>query len=149
MTRAKLLTLLISICIVFSLFGNSNADSAKEDYELKERCGKHAWEYFKKEYGNGMLSFDENVIISARYINHYNKKLNKCIVLVTTKSMPKTSKEVRTFIDKTLLDITELKQYGQFTKLSTGIQPNQCEVSGRHCSSEIEWDSLVKPYLEE
>ena len=118
--------------------------STKEEYELQERCSKRAEELFRKEFSNET--------VSNYYTNHYNRKLNKCFILVTETSIHR-DKETREKLGvsstyKTLLDINENKLYGSFWKLSKGVLMD-CEVLGKHCNSENEWDSLVKPYMEE
>lgn len=139
-----LLIPLFFISIIFSLLSNSYAASIKEEYELQERCSKRAEELFRKEYGNETMS--------NYYTNHYNRKLNKCFILVTETSIHE-DKETREKLGvsstyKTLLDINENKEYGGFFKFSKGGLM-QCEVLGKHCNSESEWDAFVKPYMEE
>lgn len=55
----------------------------REDYELQERCGKRAKERYKTEVGNN-ISSDKDFAYTSGYTNHYNAKLNKCFILVTT-----------------------------------------------------------------
>ena len=141
---------LFLIGIIFSLFADGYAASIKEEYELQDRCGKRVEERFKKEYGNGIVSNKDGTMM-VNYTNHYNRKLNKCFVLVAGMSIPKDkeTKDKQGFsTDKTLWDINENKQYGGFFKFSEGGLM-QCEVLGKHCNSESEWDALVKPYMEE
>ncbi len=64
---------LFFIGITFSPFANNYAQ-IKEEYELQERCGKRAEERFRQAYGN------ETTAVS--YTNHYNRRLNKCLILV-------------------------------------------------------------------
>ncbi len=70
--RARLLTVFITIFVVFVSFSSSFAASAKEDYELQERCGKRAEEFFKREYGSGISHTEDGYSMSG-YTNHYNK----------------------------------------------------------------------------
>lgn len=51
--------------------------------------------------------------------------------------------------DKELWDINDNKVYGWFLKFDKFKNPVNCGVSGKDCNSESEWDSLVKPYMEE
>lgn len=57
------------------LYSSSYAGSAKEEYELEERCGKLASEEFQKEFGNG-LQRDKEQTVWWNYTNHYNRKLD-------------------------------------------------------------------------
>jgi hypothetical protein len=83
---------IIIICVLFLIPHNVYSSSLKEDYELQERCGKRCDERFKKEFGNGIVNTDDGQMISV-YNNHYNKKLNKCFILITTTNYPKDKKE--------------------------------------------------------
>ena len=145
-----LLTVLFFIGIIFSLFPNSYAASTKEEYELQERCSKRTEDLFKKEYGNYIVS-NEAGTTTSNYTNHYNRKLNKCFILVTQTHIPKdkeTREKLGVSIEKTLVDINENKLYGHFFKFSNGGL-TVCKVLGKHCSSDNEWNALVMPYMEE
>ena len=50
---------------------------------------------------------------------------------------------------KTLEDVTEHKEYGNFAIFDKQYTPSTCDFLGKHCSSEEEWDLLAKPYMEE
>jgi len=126
---------------------NSHAASLKEDYELSERCGKKCEEAFKGAYGNGMSSSEGSSMFS-NYVNHYNKKLNKCFILVTTTSISK-DKNRDFLVMKNLFDINENKEYGGFAKFTRSIKPNDCRLLDKVCSSEQEWEQLIKPFMEE
>ena len=110
----------------------------KVDYELQERCGKQTSEFFKKEYGNGITTVGKEQMMSG-YQNHYNKKLNKCFIIITS-----TSKSMRL---KNLFDFNENKELGTFVE--NKYLPMNCRVFEKKCKSEEEWDSLVKPYMED
>ncbi len=119
-------------------------DSIRETYELQEHCGKTCEEVFKKEYGEPEQGW------LCNYTNHYNRKLNKCFILITATHYPGKKKDsLGITTDMSLWDINERKQYGQFFNAVTTKSCFQCEVSGKHCNSEQEWDDLVKPYMEE
>jgi hypothetical protein len=119
--------------------------SIKEDYELSERCGKRCDEMFKRYYGTG-ISNDNDSSTLSNYVNHYNKNLNKCFILVRTISIPKDKKKDVLTI-KNLFDINENKEYGSFAK--TGEKLMDCRLLDKFCKSEQEWELLIKPYMEE
>jgi len=131
------------------LYSVAYSGSVKEDYELQERCGKHAEQLFEKFYGNG-VNDDKNGLMMSRYNCHYNRKLNKCfMLLISTGSLKeKTKDNLGFYTDKGLWDINENKQFGQFFS-GTKTKVVQCEVTGKTCHSESEWDSWIKPYMEE
>jgi hypothetical protein len=51
----------------------------------------------------------------------------------------------------TLLDINKNKEYGDFSVEKHGdvITRMYCQIRSNNCSSEEEWEMLVKPYMEE
>ncbi|MFA5196301.1 MAG: hypothetical protein WC401_10940 [Bacteroidales bacterium] len=119
-----------------SVVGCNNQRSTKDEYILQEKCGKSCEEYFRKTYGgltDQQYTYD--------YKNHYNKNMNKCFILLDSRSPYSGNR-------KDLRDINENKQYGSFWRSSKGVI-TFCRVSKKECESEEEWDSLVKPYMEE
>ena len=149
-------SIIFFILLVFILFNTSNTySSSKGDYELQEKCGKRCEEFFKKEHGNAFIDID---IISATfsYNNHFNNKLKKCFILLTTNGFMKDKtgktrdKEGNIYEKvkfKTLKDINENKVFGSLIVTSKSFI--HCEVMLNYCNSEEEWDLLVKPYMEE
>jgi hypothetical protein len=116
-----------------------HAQSAKETYDLQERCGKRAAEIYQKDFGQNVTSDTSSTVI-ANYENHYNLRLNKCFMLEDSMTYTKDAKEGIKIL--TLADINENKIYGSF-------DPMECTVQERSCHSEQEWRALIKPYMEE
>lgn len=144
----KSTSIIILICLFLLLPTNTYCSSIKEDYELQEKCGQRCDEYFRKDYGNGIIN-DNNGQTMTNYTNHYNKKQNKCFFLVTSTHIPKEKKKDVT-INRVLFDINENKEYGLFvTSSKKNVKPTVCFVSDKSCNSKDEWDLLVKPYMEE
>lgn len=147
--RYEMMKKLLAVMIVLSslaILSNSKAGTIKEEYELQERCGKHAEEWFKHEYGNGSYKTDD-VTARAGYTNHYNTKLNKCFVLLSiTFFSPKKTVKERLTSTVGLFDINEQKEYGSFYKNGDAVV---CNVGDKICLSSAQWDALIKPYMEE
>lgn len=143
MRKITILLVMLGLFIVNSVY----AGSIKEEYELQERCKNSADNWFQKEWGGQHISNDDKMSTMADYKCHYNKKPNKCFILLTTTTIPKNKKDsiVRTSV---LFDINENKEYGACT-----IVQNQdyldAYVLETKCSSKASWDLLVKPYMEE
>jgi hypothetical protein len=131
----KYLGIIIIIICSFFLLPQITYSSSKEDYGLQVMCGKQTSEFFKKEYGDGIT---KDGMISG-YQNHYNKKLNKCFIIITS-----TSPSMRL---KNLFDFDENKELGTFVENKS--LPMDCRVFEKSCKSEQEWDTLVKPYMED
>ena len=130
--------LFLSILIVFftmsvmSLLGCNNKNP-KEVYDLQVRCGQQCDEYFKKEYGEGDIKQKKELWVHE---NHYNKKLNKCFILLD---------QIVGSKEKELYEINEHKIYGLYDGRSTSF----CHMLEKKCKSQDEWNKLVNPYMEE
>jgi hypothetical protein len=111
-----------------------------------ERCGKLVAELFKKEWGNG-VSNDGNT--HAVYQSHYNAKLNKCFFeqLSSGVVVNKKTKKVTPNEDDALYDANENKEYGAY--IQYGDRVMLCYLNDKLCVSKEEWESLIKPYMEE
>jgi hypothetical protein len=148
----------ISCMVVFTVFIIQSVYSAstetktlttKELYELKERCGKTCAQRFKQEYGKEGIYSDKDNKGGRGYSSHYNAKLNKCFILIEDTSFSPAASR-----NKMLWDVNENKEYGgyyAFRKDTKSLYDTiaQCEVLRKPCKSEQEWDSLVKPFMEE
>lgn len=150
--RKLLLLSILFTGITFLFFDNCYAATkdqgrdSEEISDLRERCRKSAEEFFAGRFGSGIRDDDFGQRIDT-YINHYNEKLNKCFILIDTVIIP-NYKIFRTSSAKTLLDIYKDTYYGSCGISRDGsIQP--CEMLKKECHSEAEWDSLIKPYMEE
>ena len=146
----KLGVILIGLAI-FTYGEVWGADSIKEEHKLQERCDESAEIYFKKFYGSGYYKSYEGTSL-YHYVSHYNRKLSKCFVLLMGELIPNNMEEMekhRVTTDKELWDIDENRVYGWFFKFDKFKKPVNCKVKGKDCNSESEWDSLVKPYMEE
>ena len=126
--------------------------SLKETYESQERCGKRAEEIFKKKYGNSTQISKEGLSTNSYdYACHYNRKLNKCFMLINkvTCFYGKKKGSFFSFMQdyKELKDINENVTYGTF--LHDSDEPPACQVLGKPYKTQQEWDALVKPYMEE
>jgi len=126
------------------------AATTKEEYELQERCGIIAKEVFKREHGNGTFKTEYGQT-EAVYTNHYNRKLNKCFVMITlTDYVYKNNQPeyAKSFVI-TVNDINENKEYGRFHNIYKQDKPAFCQVADRTCRDMLEWETLIKPLMEE
>jgi hypothetical protein len=146
-------TLFLSILIVFfatsfmTLVGCHNQNIIKEQYslsELQEQCEKRSNEFFSKEYGNGTVKTKDGTT-TTYYTNHYNKNQNKCLLLLKSTHIFNDKKKSYRYLEN-LLDIDENQEYGYFINNGKNIV---CFVLDKECKTEKEWESLVKPYMEE
>src|ERR1700676_2225866 len=78
---------LLSLVMMTSAISNvAQADSEKSVYELQERCGRRAAEWFKKEYGDG-ISNTKDAQVFSNFRNHYNPLMHKCFLLLISNSI--------------------------------------------------------------
>jgi hypothetical protein len=141
--------------IVFGVGGTdtnklANA-SQKEEYDLQERCNRRALERFKQNYGDGLSHYDSETHSISSYRTHYNRKFNKCFVLLNVAFYtPDMKGPVGTL--KRLVDINENVEVASFINATSeitcwGLVRDLTTLN--HCRSEAEWDSLVRPYMAE
>ncbi|MHB8137759.1 MAG: hypothetical protein ACYDGO_05145 [Smithellaceae bacterium] len=116
--------MLLSVLVVLFIVAGCK-DNKEVDYQLQEQCKKNSEEFFKKSYDK---------IYSGFYINHYNKKLNKCFMVLYN---PITNRNI-------LYDVNKSNLHGLFTR--DGVS---CYVYEKKCKTEEEWNNLIKPYMEE
>lgn len=136
--------LFFALCFLAGCAGfpeDRKMETGKVDYQLQERCEKKCEEYFKKQYGNGILNEGKRTVT---YQNHYNKKLNKCFIILTTNFI--IEKYKMSYKEKFLFDVNYLRDYAFFHNSG---KFTFCDVERNKCNSEEEWVSLVKPYMEE
>jgi len=132
----------IEVPIVFG--GSGEKSKIKDLYELQERCGKRCEDFIEREY--------RTKGVYVKYENHYNRKLNRCFVLI---KQDYTSKDENnnsmTHHIEDLYDVNEHKYYGHYSGFWDDIQDDSisCKVLDKRCKSKVEWNSLVKPYMTE
>jgi len=125
--RALIAVALAIVCM--GVTGCSPTDP-RETFELAEKCGKDAAEWFKRSSDNTI----------GRYTNHYNRRSNRCYALHVGHINPQNND-----ICESLYDVNENRELGWYmavTKVSV-----ICQVEAKKCSSFQEWRVLVKPYM--
>lgn len=115
----------------------------KSDFDLQAKCAKASEDFFERNK-RASYSFED-------YTNHYNKKLNKCFILVRGGNLGKDI----VIKDKYLTEVLENKDiadWGYTLAKETSKVQEDCKFPDKadRCScSESEFDSFVKPYMEE
>lgn len=120
----------------------------KDEYGLQERCGSRAEEWFKKEYGGGIVNTKDGRAI-ASYRNHYNTRLNKCFVVLNYQDLPYKNKKSKPSRQIGLFDLNEKKDYGSFFKFSDSELLFECVVADKICKSQSEWEALIAPFMDD
>lgn len=111
----------------------------KEISSLQDKCEKNSRKIFRKEYKDGVIENSKGIFL-YKYKDHYNKKLNKCFMVITEDGDLERYKK--------LLDVDENESYGS-VRINNDQENLGCYVREKKCKSEEGWDSLVKPYMEE
>jgi hypothetical protein len=143
-----------------TLLSNLYAGSIKEEYELQERCKESADTWFEKQWGGINIHNTTNNQIIVTYKNHYNKKLNKCFLVEETTTVvhkKNNKKTVDYIVNLVLADINENKIYGEYTftkfkNLSSIVNGYVIDFNSHNkatCNGRDEFESLIKPYMEE
>jgi hypothetical protein len=137
---SRFVTLLNMIGTLCGSAATVHAEPNKIQYELQERCGKGAKQFF---YDEGYMALGYN-----NYESHYNSELNKCSIFLQRYA----SNDKSTTKEESLLDINARKLYGylhifQMHGEYTLPAALNCQVEGTACRSENEWKALIEPYM--
>jgi hypothetical protein len=151
-----LLLIALSIAYYFILFlpiqkqKNINQKDGLSSIDQQSKCSIQARKFFNDEIDNEKTT-DMNVRTSgtqASFENHYNVKLNKCFIYTSIFSSNYN------YRSRGLYDVNENKTYAEFQEIVTKKQqsdytPVACSMLNKSCVTQEEFDSFVKPYMEE
>jgi hypothetical protein len=115
----------------------AEAQTPTEKYELSERCGVRAADFFARDW-------KQSPSYKANYENHYNVRLNKCFYIEIINMYERGKDPLRSM---TLYDLHENRQIGLYVK--SGDLIVSCSAQQRYCRSEQEWRALIKPFMED
>jgi 5'-3' exonuclease len=139
----------LGCAIAIGIAMQASATPNKEAYELQERCGKRAEEIFLRYFGNNGIQTTKDGQTITAYRNHYNSKLNKCFVVTSSTNSPNKDKKQKPSIYEVLSDVDENRDYGTFFKFTTDSKICQCTVFEKACTSQAEWEALIRPFMED
>ncbi len=129
-----------------------NKGDAAADLDLQAKCSRDARAWFNENW-----SRDKDTIL-LDFTNHYNKKLNKCFVLVEyhyNSNFAGNGGSSWTN-DMEISDVYENAKYGRFGEnhytywkptASTSSQVISCELLDQKCKTVQEFEQLVRPYM--
>ena len=124
------------------------AQSLKQKHELREQCGKHAADTFRKFWSTGIFGTNAGQTI-GNFKDHYNFRLNTCFYLEISDSYERGKTSFRLM---RLFDLDENRQIGAYEGTKTLFLEGEtglCSVQGKQCDSEEEWRALIKPFMED
>lgn len=134
--------------IALAAFAEVKAEPNKVLYELQERCGKQATEWFVWEWGRSGIVNTKDGQIMADFQNHYNSKLNTCVVLLNTTNITTKKPTPTTFSSNTLFDILDNKAIGECWDTGAPVVIN-CHVLTDTYTSFEGWRTAVRSYLQQ
>ena len=142
------------VFLILGGFGSLHAFSqeAQRNSWSSVSCEKEAGRLFEKEWGNGMVPGKESATL-ATYKSHFNESLGRCFMLVHVKTTD-IKKKTKTAISIFLNDVSDKTEYASYFEENEphSKKPNRmttCIVAGKECASEPEFESMVKPYMQD
>jgi hypothetical protein len=129
--------------------------NATADFDLQAKCSQDSKAWFNENWA-GTRNDKDTILLD--FSNHYNKKLNKCFILVEYHyDSHFAGKGGSSWTnDMELWDIYENSRYGSFgenhytyskPEPSSHNDVSTCEVLGNKCTLHDEFNNLVRPYV--
>ena len=117
-------------------------------YELREKCGKDASDWFKREHGDQVDAVPTIVTVQNEYTNHYNEHLNRCYAIVLNAHLISSAQhKIHSIKSASLVDVNENHEVGTYFINSESTTPLKCSVDDHQCGSIDEWQQLSAPYM--
>lgn len=140
MKRIILMIGILSFITNLSFAADQKLDR-KQIYELRKECGKSAVEFARRVklcHGKG------------GYKNHYNMKLNVCFIDMSARCDGEKGNG-DTFWSESVIDVNENKDYANYVGPGKLVddKPAMCFVGAKDCKSLLEFQELIKPYMNE
>jgi|LQYC01.1.fsa_nt_gi hypothetical protein len=139
--KKLLLALFFTIVIVSPVNAQSTLAQQKQ---CAEGAKKFFFEHIQDYGGSWGFFIDKEGYGRNNFTTHYNKKLDKCFIRIEYHYVP-NDKNVKVIDSIDIWDVFEGKYYGGFIKspIPSG------EVENKTCRTLMEFENLIKPYMEE
>jgi quinol monooxygenase YgiN len=114
---------------------------AVQIYDLEAKCAQEAKAYFSEHWRP-----DKMTAVLNR-TNHYNRSLNKCLILVREQSFMDENNEW--YLGLTLADVHQGDEVGLFVEshAATTTSLTRCYVGDTSCTSQQDFESRIKSYM--
>jgi hypothetical protein len=128
--------------------GSSASDRA---HALRAECGRDARAWvaaFVTEFRRGQPDW------SSRFRSHYDTRTSRCYVELWLDTTPESGARLSSvFHESNLVDVDENRVIGEVYE-RTDLQTNvttvlRCSVGDRKCGTIAEWETLMKPYMDQ
>ena len=142
--------MIIVVALIFLTASNSGLAytdmSARDAYEMQQKCAKDAKAYFVENEGSSGISEDTKGTYNKWYENHYNKDLNRCFILVEYKKIGGKGGSTAKWAVYNLIDVNENRTYAS---LMTGDSDEAitCIFNDSRCVTSTEWWTKVRAYM--
>ena len=113
-------------------------------WEREQQCSTRAEHFF-----NGSSWSEKNT--GAWYENHFNSRLNRCYILVNSR----TSQGNSVFLYRVLMDVNDGKDIARYSKevpygkADYEGKPFVCALLEKFCQTDEDFDAFVKSYMED
>jgi len=118
-------------------------------FDLSSKCMRDAKSFFNEKYpGVEFLGPQiQGPMYFADYQNHYNKRLNKCYILITTHFG--TVDMGHTYLERTeLYDVGDRALIGELNINGKNQKDILCKLYGKECQSVDDFITGIEPYIE-
>ncbi|MFI5303644.1 MAG: hypothetical protein ACHQYP_02505 [Nitrospiria bacterium] len=139
-----------SVAVIVCIFaGQGFGESPGDEKNLKQLCEDDAKDLYKKETGKIKL---EKIDLS--YTTHYNKSLKNCFMVIKiTTDLNLIEPPTVENLSYDFYDVNVSTKIGSFLiqlDRKSGLETLLfCHVSKVECHSLLEWNKLIKPFMEE
>jgi hypothetical protein len=137
--------LFLAVCFVTVIVSPVNAQST---LTLQEKCAEGAKKFIENHSSEGVVD----------YINHYNKKLDKCFIRIGYYFGKKDVEEWKKLLPSSRalsLPVWAVGIYDSFggSQIASYFRDRgttiTCYVGNKQCKNTDEFEALTKPYMEE
>jgi len=118
--------------------------------DLQRKCAEQAVQMFPKYIKDIQLNLT-NHDVPAEYINHYNKKYQKCFMLVRFSNELFGSHSIAT--NRRVIDAFEGSRFAEYKSINGSSNPDVCEIllpegNKEKCESSEQFDELIRIFME-
>jgi hypothetical protein len=127
----------------------SRAPDPRGIYDLREKCGRDAREWFQHFHADDVGYPPTTVAVQNEYSNHYNERLNRCYAIWLNAKIVNApgNKGSATTKAMDLFEVNDNQDLGRLFMTSKSDVPVDCYVGDQRCGSQKDWEALAAPYM--
>ena len=152
----------IATILLTMSFVLQGAIAQSQSLTVQEQCASQARKTFQELETESRAQYDPSTSVSrgiSDYQNHYNAKLDKCLMLINRRSPVPLSENLSDQQRQSILiDANERRRYASYVETQLAAEPNpkldKCELVPAMrlktvCKSREEFEAFVAPYMEQ